>query len=646
MVDLGKKIKVLILEDNEPDMEILKNELRSYFQNELEFAWADNRSAFIDLLHNFYPDIVLSDYNLPQFTGFDALEITLKFDSLIPFIIVTGTLPEEVAAESIIHGAWDYVVKERLHRLKHAIVRTLTLSEERKISMKHESELKIRRYEESIQLKLFWDAFNSSPVSIMITTPEAKILYVNPRFELNTGYSAAEIIGKNPSILKSTLNSQSTYSQLWRTIQKGEIWEGELINKRKNGDQYWEHLTIAPIKNNKGKIRFFVSMLYDISERKKKEEELFESKQKYQNLVEELNDVVFEINSDYQIVYISPAVEKRFGYLPSELIGKNILDLVYPDDVAKLMEVSNALLEGKESVPEEFRVLSSQGEYRWVRSSSNPIKNAKEIVGIRGLLIDISIRKEAELELIRAKDNAEASDNLKTEFMNNISHEIRTPLNGILGFAPFLIDKTTPEEDKQEYLNFINLSSQRLLQTINDYMDISLLTSKNMVVNTHEFRVGELVQNIIKQIDNHVIPKGVKLLGHVGKIEKSRKVGVDITLLDKAVNHLVANAIKFTKAGEVKVSVRTENEQFVICVADTGIGIHDESVQLLFTPFSHINPKNTRGHEGSGLGLSIVYGIVKLLSGNISVESKPDVGSTFTISLPILSNATEPMSNR
>ena len=217
--------KVLILEDNANDKELVELELSMSLNLNLTFEWVVEKQQFIEALSVFKPDIVLSDYNLPQFNGFEALQLTINHDIDLPFIIVTGTLTEELAAESIKRGAWEYVVKERLNRLPRAFENALKLKKERLNTRKVEAELKLIKDNESIQLKLLWDAIAHAPNAVIITKPNGKIQYVNSRFENSTGYSSTEVIGKNPSILKSGKHNPELYKNLWETIHS---WQSEL----------------------------------------------------------------------------------------------------------------------------------------------------------------------------------------------------------------------------------------------------------------------------------------------------------------------------------------------------------------------------------------------------------------------------------
>jgi two-component system sensor histidine kinase/response regulator len=259
--------------------------------------------------------------------------------------------------------------------------------------------------------------------------------------------------------------------------------------------------------------------------------------------------------------------------------------------------------------------------------SQNQILEEKVKLHIRDM-------EQTNIELIAARDKAEASNRLKTAFLNNISHEIRTPLNGILCFAPMTIDPGFSDTQKNEFLEILNLSSKRLMQTISDYMDISLITSDNMEVTMTEFSPGQILEEIQKQFQSPCTKKGISL--KIQKLESFNSVVInsDSGFLKKILTHLVDNALKFTEKGAIEIGVSIKVNFIEFYVKDSGIGISTEALSLIFDHFSQEDFSTTRRHGGSGLGLAIVKGLILLLGGTINAESAKDVGSTFTFTIP------------
>jgi len=257
---------------------------------------------------------------------------------------------------------------------------------------------------------------------------------------------------------------------------------------------------------------------------------------------------------------------------------------------------------------------------------------------LENLKSEISQRQEIQKELIRAKEKAEASDRLKTAFMNNISHEVRTPLNGILGFGEMITREELTNDEKELYLGILNSSSDRLLKTINDYMDISLIVSGNMDVAYSTFSPDELLKEIHQSVDDLVKTKRLNMMISV-PVREGTLVNSDLGLVRKLLLTLVDNAIKYSNKGNIEIGYQADKENIEFFVKDEGIGISTDKQGQIFEHFMQEDLSHTRKFEGSGLGLSIAKGLADLLKGRIWVESAKGNGSAFRVLLPI--NQTE-----
>lgn len=251
--------------------------------------------------------------------------------------------------------------------------------------------------------------------------------------------------------------------------------------------------------------------------------------------------------------------------------------------------------------------------------------------------------KELELknsELIIARDKAEESDRLKTAFLNNISHEIRTPLNGILGFAPIVIQPDITMEEKEEFLEILNLSSTRLMNTINDIMDISLIISGNMGVYPQLIDISSLLKKVFQAFQEPAEKKKLDFKMQFPVNTDPFNLNTDEEMLRKVVSKIVDNSIKFTQEGSVILGFELLNNEIEIFVKDTGQGIEDDAQELIFENFMQENVSNTRVHEGSGLGLSIARGMMQLLGGKIRIASTKNEGTVVFLTLPNITSST------
>lgn len=244
------------------------------------------------------------------------------------------------------------------------------------------------------------------------------------------------------------------------------------------------------------------------------------------------------------------------------------------------------------------------------------------------------VKKNIELEAAKLK--AEASERLKTSFINNISHEIRTPLNGILGFGQILTDPDLGEEDKAEYLHIMNDSSERLISTVTNFMEISIITSGNQEISYAEFKPEFVLNDLAGHYKGICDRKKMVLSVSLPTDATVYKVFTDKELLYKVLRHLLDNAIKFTDdGGSIQMGFEVREGEFLFFVKDTGKGISEEGKQTIFKSFMQEDNSYTRGYEGCGIGLSISTGLVDLLGGSIWVESEKGKGSTFFFTIPI-----------
>jgi len=248
--------------------------------------------------------------------------------------------------------------------------------------------------------------------------------------------------------------------------------------------------------------------------------------------------------------------------------------------------------------------------------------------------------EETNHELIIARDKAQESDRLKTAFLNNISHEVRTPLNSILGFAQFVIQPDISMEKKEKYLEILNFSSNRLMNTITDIMDISLIISGNMEVHPKLITISSLFRDVFMDFEKSAKKKNLEFSIQIPEDADQLSFFTDEELLRKTLKNLVDNSVKFTKEGSIILGFEQKSNAIEIFVKDTGIGIEDDAQELVFKNFMQENVSNTRGHEGSGLGLSIAKEMIQLLGGKIHLVSTKNVGTTVFLTLPLDTSVT------
>ena len=272
---------------------------------------------------------------------------------------------------------------------------------------------------------------------------------------------------------------------------------------------------------------------------------------------------------------------------------------------------------------------STKDQKRWFDSEISLLKI------FTGMLANLQEKISIEQSLIEARIKADASIKLKTAFMNNISHEIRTPLNGIIGFGEIIANEHLSVEDKNRFLTVVQESSERLIQTIDDYLDISMIVTGNLEPHLINFNMAHLIEEACEEFIEIGRLKEISIIYIIPEELKNLSVYSDYDLIRKIFNHLIGNAIKFTDQGSILISMTREKNLINLFVKDTGIGIGEEAQKFVFDSFMQEDFSSTRVYEGSGLGLSIVKGIISLLGGEIHMSSVKGEGTTFTFTIPM-----------
>ncbi|MGB1032579.1 MAG: ATP-binding protein, partial [Flavobacteriales bacterium] len=328
------------------------------------------------------------------------------------------------------------------------------------------------------------------------------------------------------------------------------------------------------------------------------------------------------------------ASQQLYGYTPKEAIGKNVVDLIIPPEGRDFAE--QAIIEMAETgVP----IPSSELQMKHKNGTIVDVYSCHTIVKVPGhdqmlfcIDIDLTKHKETEQELFLAEE----SDRLKSAFLANMSHEIRTPMNGILGFADLLKNPKLSGDEQLKYIGIIEKSGVRMLNIINDIMDISRIEAGMMKLHLSESNINEQCQFIQTFFQPEAEAKGLNLLLRKGLPASELLVMTDKEKLYAILTNLVKNAIKCTPEGYIEFGYQLDEAQkeLKFYVKDTGIGIPEESLELIFERFIQSDPSTKLAFQGAGLGLSISKAYVEMLGGRIWVESQMEVGSTFYFTIP------------
>lgn len=314
--------------------------------------------------------------------------------------------------------------------------------------------------------------------------------------------------------------------------------------------------------------------------------------------------------------------------------------LLHPADKARALGEFIDTMKFRDEYETSFRIITKLGKIKYIKTKANVVRGedgrAIKILGVNwDFTNDITIQKQ----LIESKEKAENSEKVKSDFLANMSHEIRTPMNGILGMIS-LLSGTKLNEEQQDMLKTIQSSGDILMTLLNDILDLSKIDAGKFELEIVNFNIKECIDNTLFLFSSICSEKGINLLSNIDP-SMPRYLKGDVTRIRQILINFLSNAIKFTHTGDVNVSVSArelseESLILLISVADSGIGIKKDAQSKMFEAFSQADSSITRNYGGTGLGLSICSSLVKLMDGQISLESEEDTGSTFTVELPLL----------
>ena len=375
--------------------------------------------------------------------------------------------------------------------------------------------------------------------------------------------------------------------------------------------------------------------------RLKAEKSLLQSEENFRHSISESPLGIRIVTIEGKTIYANKAFLDIYEFSSLEEF-KNIpaKDRYTPESYLRHLERRKIRASGKDVFDYELSIVTKSGAIRHVKVAR------KEVLwnGVKHFQIinqDITIQKNLTAELIAAKEHAEESDRLKTAFLANMSHEIRTPMNGILGFAGLLKEPGLTGEMQQSYIDIIEKSGERMLNIINDLVNISKIESGEMCLSISETDVNGLIDFIYSFFKPEVERKGINLSFRKSLSAENAIIRTDNEKVYAILANLVKNAIKFTQSGSIELGYDLKDGELDFFVKDTGIGIDQIQKEIIFDRFRQGSELLSRRYEGAGLGLSISKAYVEMLGGKIRVESELGKGSTFFFTIPYNRNFTD-----
>ncbi|WP_210489299.1 PAS domain S-box protein [Rufibacter aurantiacus] len=405
----------------------------------------------------------------------------------------------------------------------------------------------------------------------------------------------------------------------------------ELELHHPNGTSAWREVLLNPIYLEDGSFEDVSAIALDITEKKISQLAVAVNEEKFRQIFESFQDLYYKTDMEGSFQLISPSVQEVLGFVPAEAMKLNAQDLyAHPSDRDELLRM---LFDQKSVRNFETSLLTQQNQQIEVLINSRLILNEnQEPVAIEGVARDITELKDTQRELIRAKELAENSLQVKNQFLANMSHELRTPMNGIIGMIDVLHHSATNEE-QMDYIETLRTSSNALLDILNDILDLSKIQAGKLQLNKTGIDLSYSLEKIHNLFANRATQKDLTFTYDISE-DTPRYIITDETRLLQILSNLTSNAIKFTNEGSVRVEVSRvggEGDEHLLMfqVKDSGIGICEEDIRLLFTNFTQLDNSSSKTFGGTGLGLAISKQLSELLGGEIGVESEAGKGSTF-----------------
>jgi PAS domain S-box-containing protein len=480
--------------------------------------------------------------------------------------------------------------------------------------------------------KKYRELYESVPIGLYQSSMDGKIINANQGcLDLTRCPASKKKIWFEQDTRKSYVHPEDGIRLRDMLLKHGYVNNFEAEFLRMDGTVGWFSNTVKLVRDKNGEPDYIAGSFVDITKRKQAEDEL----KKLSVAITQSPAVVMITDPAGNIEYVNPAFSRLTGYSIKEVKGKNPSMLqsgLMPKTLYK--NLWDTILSGK-IWHGEFQNRKKNGTLYWEHVVVSAIRDENgKITNYVGVKEDISEKKVLWNDLVEAKEKAEESDRLKSAFLANISHEIRTPMNGILGFSELLKEPHLSGDEQQEYIDLIQQSGERMLNLINDLIDISRIDAGEIVLNITDTTLNKLIHDLCAFFKPQAEKKGLRLSCIDGLPDRESIIKTDAKKLEQILINLLQNALKFTNEGSITVGYERKEDMIEFFVADSGIGIPDEMKESVFDRFRQVNNLLSRPHEGAGLGLSISKGFVEMLGGSIRIVTPDDGGAKFLFTLP------------
>ncbi|MCF8335553.1 MAG: PAS domain S-box protein [Bacteroidales bacterium] len=512
----------------------------------------------------------------------------------------------------------------------------------------------------------FRTIYDNISVGLAIVSLDYKIEGANQAYCQMLGYTKNALVGKHlqdithSDVIEENLNKQSQ-------LAAGKIDHFRMEKRfiHKSGRIVYGILDANLIRNSNGNPSYFIGSVVDITKRRESEKALKESERKLQTLMSNLQGMVYRCRNEeaWPMEFVSRGCQELTEYQPEEIMRGDPLDygeVVHPEDRKFVWNTVQDSIAKNSHFQLEYRIITKSGQQKWVWERGIVVERKSPAI-LEGFIMDVTQRKEAEkklkeknealqnsleqikninAELEKAKEKAEESDRLKSAFLANMSHEIRTPMNGIMGFANLLKKSRLSGEKKQQYIDLIEQSGNRMLNIINDLIDISRIEAGQAEIHLSKININEQLKYLYSFFKPEADKKELELTCSKALPDEQALLQTDKDKFYLIFANLIKNALKYTDKGSIRFGYQIKEENIKFYVQDTGIGIPHDKQQAIFDRFVRADMSMGKSYEGAGLGLAITKAYVEMLGGEIFIESEEGAGTLFYFILPYRTGTT------
>jgi two-component system cell cycle sensor histidine kinase/response regulator CckA len=620
-------LRILILEDVPMDAELVEYELERASIPFLSRR-VDSRDGFLRELDEFRPDLILSDYTLPRFDGMTALSLARERVPSIPFLIVTGSVNEETAVGCMKAGATDYLLKSNLARIGPAI--EAALERERAHAEKIQAEAALAASEQR-----FRSLVQNSSDLVTILAPDGTITYVSDSAERIVGYSPAELVGTSLLGYLDASHVERVRGLLHTNGKASVSGPIEFSLRRADGSAVWLEAVGSNLLAD-ATIRGIVLNARDVSERKRADLALRESEERYRDLFDNASDLVCVAAPDGSLLYVNKAWQEGTGYGEEEIGRMQLLDIVHPDSRLYYSEVVSRVLRGERLDHVELVFTPKAGTPITVEGNLSCTFKDGVPSAMRGIYRDITERKRVEEHLRRAERMQAAG-----KLAGGVAHEVNNMMTGVIGFSEFLLRSLEPDDPRRGDVEEVIKAGTRAADVTRQL----LAFTRQQFLRPQVVQINAVVVEMEKMLRRSL---GEDKLLELRLSPDAGDIRADRGQLEQVLINLVLNA-RDAMTGHGRVSIETSTSIWdeayaqrhggveiplgryvMLAVSDNGCGMEPDVQERIFEPFFTTKAVG----QGTGLGLSTVYGIVKQSGGYIWVYTEPGQGSVFKVYLP------------